>query len=133
MTNLMLFIAINFLLEARAEIQKYFGLFFGSNDNFRICFRDLLTFRRAIVLGKLVCKAGSNKKGQKNFQLQRFLNPFLQLAAEKRDSKNGAAIKFFGPSYFFMALVTVACSIKTPLLSNMNLVKKVLKCPNCLI
>ena len=29
-----------------------------------------------------------------------FLNPFLQLAAEKKGSKNGAARKFFGPSYF---------------------------------
>ena len=33
------------LLEARAKIQKYFCLFFGSNENFKICFRDLLTFR----------------------------------------------------------------------------------------
>ena len=28
------------LLEARAEIQKYFSSFFGSNENFRICFWD---------------------------------------------------------------------------------------------
>jgi hypothetical protein len=28
------------------------------------------------------------------------MNPFLQLAAEKKDSKNSAARKFFGPSYF---------------------------------
>jgi hypothetical protein len=27
------------------------------------------------------------------------LNPFLQLAAEKKDSKNGAARNFFVPSY----------------------------------
>ena len=33
------------LLEARAEIQKYFRWFFGSNEKFRICFRDSLTFR----------------------------------------------------------------------------------------
>ena len=26
------------LLEARAEIQKYFHLFFASNENFKICF-----------------------------------------------------------------------------------------------
>ena len=32
------------ILEARAEIQKYFRSFFGSNENFKICFRDLLTF-----------------------------------------------------------------------------------------
>ena len=34
------------LLEARAEIQKYFRSFFGSNENFKICFRDLLIFSR---------------------------------------------------------------------------------------
>ena len=28
------------------------------------------------------------------------MNPFLQLAAEKEDSKNGAARKVFDPSYF---------------------------------
>ena len=38
--------------------------------------------------------------GQKNFQLHRFLNTFSQLAAEKKYSKNGAAGKIFGPSYF---------------------------------
>jgi hypothetical protein len=32
------------------------------------------------------------------------LNPFLQLAAEKMDSKNGAARNFFSPSYFVTAL-----------------------------
>ena len=26
------------LLKARAEIQKYFRWFFGSNENFKICF-----------------------------------------------------------------------------------------------
>ena len=35
---------------------------------------------------KLV-KLSKNKKGRKNFLLHRFLNPFLQLAAEKKDSK----------------------------------------------
>jgi hypothetical protein len=30
--------------EARAEIQKYFRSFFGSNENFKICFQDVLTF-----------------------------------------------------------------------------------------
>ena len=32
------------LFKTRAEIQKYFRSFFSSNKNFRICFRDLLTF-----------------------------------------------------------------------------------------
>jgi hypothetical protein len=32
------------------------------------------------------------------------LNPFLQLAAEKKDSKNGATRKIFGPPYFLTAL-----------------------------
>ena len=38
--------------EARAEIQKYFCWFFGSNENFRICSRDLLTFRRGSKAGQ---------------------------------------------------------------------------------
>jgi hypothetical protein len=38
------------------------------------------------------------------------LNPFLQLAAEKKDSKNGAARKFFCPSYFVTALGDVGNS-----------------------
>ena len=50
-------------------------------------------------------KLGQNKRGQNLFQLHRFLNTFLQLAAEKKYSKNGAAGIFFGPSYFVMALV----------------------------
>ena len=32
------------ILEARAEIEKYFLSFFGSNENFKICFRNQLTF-----------------------------------------------------------------------------------------
>jgi hypothetical protein len=32
------------------------------------------------------------------------LNPFSQLPSVKKDSKNGAARKFFGPSYFVTAL-----------------------------
>jgi hypothetical protein len=35
------------------------------------------------------------------------LNPFSQLQAVKKDSKNGAARKFFGPSYFVTALVVL--------------------------
>ena len=40
-------------LEARAKIQKYFRSFFGSNENFKICFRDLLTFRQVAVVLKV--------------------------------------------------------------------------------
>ena len=32
-------------------------------------------------------KPWQNKKGQKIFYVHRFLNPFLQMAAEKKDSK----------------------------------------------
>ena len=39
-------------------------------------------------------KAGSKKDGPKIFKLHRFMNPFLQLAAEKKDSKNNAAGNF---------------------------------------
>ena len=49
-------------------------------------------------------KPGQNKKGQKFFQLHRFLNTFSQLPAVKKYSKNDAAGKFFGPSYFDPAL-----------------------------
>ena len=55
----------------------------------------------------IILKPGQNKKGQKFFQLHRFLNTFLQLAAEKKYKylKNGAAGNFFGPSYFVTTLV----------------------------
>ena len=39
------FFLFDLFFEARAEIQKYFCSFFSSNENFEICFRDLLTFR----------------------------------------------------------------------------------------
>ena len=61
-----------------------------------------------IICLRVNCKIlqpGQNKNGQKKFQLHRFLNTFLQLAAEKKYSKNGAAGNFFGPSYFVTALV----------------------------
>ena len=32
--------------KARAGIQKYSCSFFGSNENFEICFQDLLTFNK---------------------------------------------------------------------------------------
>ena len=32
-------------LRPRAETEKYLCLIFGSNENFKICFRDYLTFR----------------------------------------------------------------------------------------
>jgi hypothetical protein len=35
------------------------------------------------------------------------LNPFLQLAAEKKGLKNRAARNFFGPSYFEPTLIDV--------------------------
>ena len=54
-------------------------------------------------------KLGQNKKGQKFFQLHRFLNTFLQLAAEKKYSKNGSAGNFFGPPYFVTALRSRTC------------------------
>ena len=58
-----------------------------------------------LLKNSVTLKLGQNKKGQKIFYLHRFLNPFLQLAAEKKDSKNGAARTFFGPSYFVTALL----------------------------
>ena len=57
-------------------------------------------------------KPGQNKKDQKIFQLHRssFLNTFLELAAEKKYPKIGAAGNFFGPSYFVTALVSSGIS-----------------------
>ena len=52
-------------------------------------------------------KPSENKKGQKIFQLHRFLNTFSQLPAVKKYSKNGAARKFLGPSYFDLALTQI--------------------------
>ena len=60
--------------------------------------------RRSLLLSSMLLKPGQNKKSQKNFQLPRFLNTFLQLAAEKKYSKNCAAGNFFSPSYFVTAL-----------------------------
>ena len=54
----------------------------------------------AIYSEKSLLKPSQNKKGRKNFQLHCFLNTFSQLLAVKKYSKNGAAGKFFGPSYF---------------------------------
>ena len=34
------------VFEVMVEIQKYFRLFFGSNEHFKICFRDLLNFSK---------------------------------------------------------------------------------------
>ena len=51
-------------------------------------------------------KPSQTRKGRKNFMLHHFSNPFLLLAAEKKDSKNGAARNFFGPSYFVTALIS---------------------------
>ena len=50
-------------------------------------------------------KPSQNKKGHKKFQLHRFLSTLSQLPAVKKYSKNGAAGKFFDPSYFDLALV----------------------------
>ena len=49
-------------------------------------------------------KPGQNKKGQKFSSCTGFLILFLQLAAEKKDSKNGSARKLFGPIQVVTAL-----------------------------
>ena len=58
------------------------------------------------VTTSLLLKPSQNKNGRKNFPLQRFLNTFSQLPAVKKYSKNGAAGKIFGPSYFDLALMS---------------------------
>ena len=63
------------ILEARAKIQKYFRSFFGSNENFKMCFRDLLTLvisnhRTApdgVIISDLILEETNRKKfPQKN-------------------------------------------------------------------
>ena len=56
---------------------------------------------------KYYLKPSQNKKDRKNFQLHRFLNTFSQLPSVKKYSKNDAAGKFFGPSYFDPALGSI--------------------------
>ena len=55
------------------------------------------------IQGRSSLKPGQNKKGQKCFQLHRFLNTFYSQQLRKSIQK-GAAGKFFGPSYFVTAL-----------------------------
>ena len=52
----------------------------------------------------MILKPGQNKNGQKKILLHHFLNPFLEMAAKKKNPNNSAARKFFGPSYFATAL-----------------------------
>ena len=58
-------------------------------------------------------KPDQNKKVPKISQASPFFESFLQLAAEKKDSKNGAARKFFGPSYFVTALERISANANT--------------------
>ena len=51
-----------------------------------------------------IVRPSQNKKDREIFQMHHFMNPFLQLAVEKKDSKNGAARKLFDPSYFYPTL-----------------------------
>ena len=76
------------------------------------------TFVRAIILFFLVnrhsLKLGQNKKGQKKFLATPFVGGpvcriFFLRCQLKKDSKSGAAGKFFGPSFFVMALVCKRC------------------------
>ena len=66
-------------------------------------------------------KPGQNKKGQNFFELHRFLNTFLQLAAEKKYSKNGAAGNFFGPSYFVTVLAFFRFRIRYSCFFNIDI------------
>ena len=50
-------------------------------------------------------KARSKQEGPKKSPAAPFFEYFLQLAAEKKYSKNGVAGNFFGPSYSMTALV----------------------------
>ena len=84
---------------------------------------DNLTDLHNLKMPKYVLKQVQNKKGQKFFQLHCFFNTFLQLAAEKKYSKNGGAGNFFDPSYFVTALALLSFRYQTYLffqLKNLN-------------
>jgi len=49
------------------------------------------------------------------------LIPFSQLPAAKKGIKNGAARKFFGPSYFVTALVTAWMDQNTNINTNLTI------------
>ena len=68
-----------------------------------------------MIKSSFFLKPPQNKKGRKNFQLHRFLNIFSQLPAVKKYSKNGAAGKFFGPSYFDPTLEHLSKTINVAL------------------
>ena len=87
-------------------------------------------FNFVCKLHMYLLKPGQNKKGQKFFQLHRFLNTFLQLAAEKKYSKNGATENFFGPSYFVTALTSNHFSFLPFALELSSGVHRVLLNPN---
>ena len=50
-------------------------------------------------------KLSQNRKGRNFFAAPFCWNPFLQLAAGEKVSKNSAATKKFGPSYLELTLV----------------------------
>ena len=58
------------------------------------------TFKEHFITWKLWLKPGQNKKDQNVFQLHRFLNTFLQLAAENKYSKKWCSWKCFRPFLF---------------------------------
>ena len=77
-------LAGSLMLSFSEQPQKY-------QDDF---WRDMYSCSFKMLLTNFKLKPGQNKKGQKNFQLYRFLNTFLQLAADKKYSKNKAAVNF---------------------------------------
>ena len=84
------------------------------------CVTILQTLRSLSFNNKKKLKPGQNKKAKKFSGCFDFLNPFLQLAAEKKDSKNGAAKKNFGPSYFVTALGICRFTDKNPLMDAIS-------------
>ena len=54
-------------------------------------------------------KSGQNKKGKKHSLAAPFFESFLP--AVRKDSRNGAARKFFEPSYFVAALIIILYNV----------------------
>ena len=61
------------ILEARAVFKKQLCAFFGSNENKKICFWNLLTFRKARYLFSLHVDSFWGLKGFSNYQQNKIM------------------------------------------------------------
>ena len=65
---------------AKAEIQKYFRSFFGANENFTICFRDLLTFSSSTSSRLELIKVLKRRDYYSQHTVDEYFTRFLQIS-----------------------------------------------------